>query len=193
MTGFEFIFALYALILGFSLVALLGGLGRALELSFARDADTTQDSFRVGWLTPLMAGFVMLDLMSFWVFAWTVRDLLSVTPATLLGVMGFASAYYLAARLVFPEHPERFADLDTHFFRVRRVIYLLLIALVAVQWSYLLTLEPLREALLNPMSVGMTLLFVALMLTGAFMKSRLWSAVILGGLIARYVLLYLVI
>ena len=101
MTEFEFIFVLYAFILGLSLVELLSGLGRTLELEFARDAEGKDDSFQIGWLTPLLAIFVMLDLMSFWRFAWTIRSLVSVTPLMLLGVMSFASAYYLAARLVF--------------------------------------------------------------------------------------------
>ena len=109
MTQFEFIFALYALLLGLSLVEVLSGLGRTLELRFAKDAsDAGGESFSIGWLTPLLAIFVILDLLSFWMFSWTVRDVMAVNPATLLAVVGFASAYYLAARLVFPGDPERF-------------------------------------------------------------------------------------
>ena len=112
MTDYEFIFALYALLLGLSLVEILSGLGRTLELRFASDGGG--ERFSIGWLTPLLAGFVILDLLSFWMFSWTVRDVMAVNPATLLAVVGFASAYYLAARLVFPGDPERFRDLDTH-------------------------------------------------------------------------------
>ncbi len=38
MSDFEFVFALYSLLLGLSMVELLGGLGRALEARFAAEA-----------------------------------------------------------------------------------------------------------------------------------------------------------
>ncbi|MDE1466723.1 hypothetical protein [Aurantiacibacter sp. D1-12] len=193
MTDFEFIFVLYALILGLSLVELLGGLGRALEYEFARDAEGKDDQFVIGWLTPLMAVFVMVDLMSFWMFAWTVRPLVNVSPQMLLGVMGFASAYYLAARLVFPSDPERFRNLDTHYFRVSRTIFGILIALVFVQWAYLLSLDEVREALLTPASVGLTLFFVAMMGAAMVFRNRHVQAVLLVALIVRYLVLYVLI
>ncbi|RJY08485.1 hypothetical protein [Aurantiacibacter aquimixticola] len=191
MTDFEFIFVLYALILGLSLVALLSGLGRTLEYEFASDADGREGSFRVGWLTPLMAIFVMLDLMSFWSFAWVVRDLLTVNPATLLGVMTFASAYYVAARLVFPEAPENFRDLDTHYYRTSRTIFGILIALVFVQWAYLLTIEQIRGGLLTPTSVGLTLLFVGMMLAAMVIRNRHVQSALLVALSVRYLVLYI--
>lgn len=191
MTDFEFIFVLYALILGLSLVALLSGLGSALELEFARDAEGDDDSFQIGWLTPLMAIFVMLDLMSFWMFAWTIRPLVSVSPIMLLGVMGFASAYYLAARLVFPSDPDQFRKLDTHYFRVSRTIFGILIALVFVQWAYLLSIPAIRDAVLTPTSIALTALFVAMMVAGMIFRNRHVQAVLLVALSVRYLALYL--
>ena len=193
MTEFEFVFILYALVLGLSLVALLSGLGRALELEFAFDAAGEEAKFSIGWLTPLLAIFVMLDLMSFWIFAWTLRDLISVTPATLIGVMAFSSAYYLAARLVFPERPESFANLDTHYFRISRTVFGILIALVFVQWAYLLTMSELTAVLLSPLSVGMTVLFVGLMGAAMIFRRKAVQATILSVLIARYLVLYLIV
>jgi len=191
MTEFEFIFVLYALILGLSLVELLGGLGRALELEFAHDAKGEDEKFVIGWLTPLMAVFVMVDLMSFWMFAWTVRSLITVTPAMLLGVMAFASAYYLAARLVFPTDPDRFRKLDTHYFRVARTIFGILIALVVAQWAYLLSIEEVRSVIMAPVTVGVTVLFVVLMAAAMVFRNRHVQAVLLVALIARYLVLYL--
>ncbi len=191
MTDFEFIFVLYALILGLSLVELLGGLGRALEYEFARDAEGEEDQFVIGWLTPLMAVFVMVDLMSFWMFAWTVRPLVTVSPQMLLGVMGFASAYYLAARLVFPGDPERFRNLDTHYFRVSRTIFGILLGLVVIQWGYLLTIPQIRDALMSPVSIGVTVLFVAMMAAAMVFRNRHIQAVLLVALIVRYLVLYL--
>ncbi|RIV88853.1 hypothetical protein [Aurantiacibacter zhengii] len=193
MTDFEFIFVLYALLLGLSLVELLSGLGRALELEFAYDAKGQEAKFAIGWLTPLMAIFVMVDLMSFWMFAWTVRPLITVTAPMLLGVMTFASSYYLAARLVFPGDPDRFRDLDTHYFRVSRTIFGILIALVAAQWAYLLSIEAIRSSLLTPVSVGLTVLFVGLMVAAMIFRDRRVQAILLVALITRYLVLYLFI
>ncbi|GAB5347571.1 hypothetical protein [Alteriqipengyuania sp. 357] len=189
MTEFEFIFALYALVLGLSLVEILSGLGRTLEIRFARDA--SGERFSIGWLTPLLAVFVILDLLSFWSFAWSVQNRVAVNSATLLGVVGFASAYYLAARLVFPSDPERFRDLDTHYFRVCRTVMAMLIGLVAVQWAYLLSLPQVLDQLLTPAIVGSTVLFVAMMAVLLVVRNRRVHAIVLVALIIRYLAVYL--
>lgn len=190
MSDFEFVFVLYSLLLGLSLVELLAGLGRVIELRFAQGERPT---FRLGWLTPALAAFVMLDLLSFWSFAWTVRNLLTVSTASLLAVMVFASTYYLAARLVFPSDPARLPDLDVHYFRVRRLVLGLLVALVGVQWAYLLSLEQLRDALMSPLPIVMTAVLVGLMIAAAVVRSPRWSLALLALLIARYLVLYLLL
>ncbi|MXP09462.1 hypothetical protein [Pseudoblastomonas halimionae] len=189
MTEFEFIFVLYALVLGLSVVELLSGFGASLEKLFRSEADDVR--FRIGWLTPLFAIFVMLDLMSFWVFAWVVRDLISLTPGTLLGILAFASAYYLAARLVFPTDPADFHDLDTHYFRVRRTVIGILIALVFVQWAFLMTIPAFREVILRPYSIATTVVLLVLMGAAMWLKSVRGNAIILALLIARYLVVYL--
>lgn len=189
MTEFEFIFVLYALVLGLSLVSLLSGFGLALERLFAGNRDG--DTFRLGWLTPLFAVFVLLDLMSFWIFAWAVRDYVAINPATTLGVMAFAASYYLAARLVFPSEPDNFTDLDTHYFRVRRAVLGILIALVFVQWAYLLTIPQMWAPLTSPVSIGMTGLLVLLMAAAMWVRNARWNAIVLTLLIMRYLYVYL--
>ncbi|MCP9223224.1 hypothetical protein MKP08_10725 [Erythrobacter sp. LQ02-29] len=192
MTDFEFIFALYSLLLGLSLVELLGGLGRALEYEFSRDAAGEEAGFSIGWLTPLLAVFVLLDLMSFWAFAWVARDHIEVSTHALLAVVLFASAYYLAARMVFPSDPARFAQLDTHYFRVSRLIFGILLALVVAQWIYLLSIPTIRANLITPVSVSMTALFVGLMCAAMILRRRSVQAVLLVALIARYLILYVI-
>lgn len=189
MTEFEFVFVLYSLVLGLSLVELLTGLGRTLEFKLSRDADGT--AFAIGWLTPLLAAFVILDLLSFWMFAWRVRDLVTASTATVLGVLVFASAYFLASRLVFPSSPENFTDLDTHYFRVRRVIFAMLILMVGVQWLFLLSLPSLASQITNPLTLTMTAALVALMIAAAIISNRRASIAVLALLIARYLAVYL--
>lgn len=189
MTDFEYIIVLYALLLGLSLVELLSGFGRTLERVFETDSDGQR--FSIGWLTPLLGLFVILDLLSFWIFAWTIRSLLEVTPATLLGVILFAGAYYLAARLVFPTNPDRFKDLNNHYFRVHRTIMAILIGLVFVQWFYLLSFEQIRTQMLSPLNIGLTVMLVAMMGATLIFKNRHVQSVLLVALNLRYLVLYL--
>ena len=190
MNDFEFIFVLYSLLLGLSLVELLTGLGRSLEMRLA-DKDTGGGVPRVGYLTPLLALFVLLDLLSFWIFAWRVRDLITVSPASLLAVMAFASGYFLAARLVFPSSPASYGDLDAHFFRTKRLVMAMLLVLLAVQWIYLLLAGDSRSAMISPLNIAITLLLVALMLGVMVVRSVRWNAILLLLLIVRYLTIYL--
>lgn len=187
MSDFEFIFVLYGLLLGLALAELLSGLGNALE---ARLTPRGQgERFRIGWLTPLLALFVMLDLLSFWVFAWRVRDDLVVSARGLLAVMLFSSAYYLAARLVFPKEPAALKTLDAHYEAVKRPVMAILVGLLAVQWAFLASL-PGRAAMLTPLVIGLTLLLVALMAAVAFVRDQRLSIALLVVLVARYLWIY---
>jgi len=189
MSDFEFVFALYSLLLGLSMVELLGGLGRAIEARFAAEAE--REKFAIGWLTPLLAVFVMLDLLSFWQAAWVARDDIAVSSRALMAVAAFASLYFLAARLVFPSHPEGFADLDVHYFRVRRIVLGLLLVLLGAQLGYYLTQPDLAANLTRPLAWIMTLILVALMIAAMWVKNPRWSALLLAALVARYVVIYL--
>lgn len=189
MSEFEFVFVLYSLVLGLSLVELLTGIGRTLEFKLARNAD--DKAFTIGWLTPMLALFVILDLLSFWVFAWRVRDSVTASTATVFGVLVFSSAYFLASRLVFPSNPEQFSDLDTHYFRVRRVVFAMLIAMVGVQYIFLLSVPEFATRIIAPVNLAMTALLIVLMLAAAVIRDRKASTVVLSLLIARYIVFYL--
>ena len=189
MNDFEFVFLLYALILGLSMVELLTGLGRAMEYKFAREAE--HKDFTIGYLTPLLAGFVMLDLISFWLFAWAIQDAITMGPATVTLVIAFASSYYLAARLVFPTMPDGFSDLDDHFYRVRRVVLAILIALVFVQWAYLVSQAGLETILSNPISIALTVVLLVLMAAGMVSRKDAINVAVLIALNLRYLVIYL--
>ncbi len=189
MSDFEFVFALYSLLLGLSMVELLGGLGRALEARFA--AEESREKFAIGWLTPLLAIFVMLDLLSFWQAAWTLRNTIAVSGTALMAVAGFASLYFLAARLVFPSNPDGFTDLDTHYYRVRRVVLGLLFVLLAVQLAYYLTNPLLAAAFGHTRIWVMTLILAVLLVVAMWVKDKRANIVVLSLLVLRYVISYL--
>lgn len=187
MTEFAFVFSLYSLLLSFSLVALLSGLGRTLDAALRKDGP------RVGWLLPLLGLFVLLDLLSFWAAAWTVRDLITINGPTLTGVLLFASGYYLAAHLVFPERPAEETDLADHFFRVRGTVMGILIALLFVQWAYYLSVEQIRDAVMTPLAIVQTLILLGLMMAAMFVRHRLIVTLLLVALCLRYLVIYLLI
>jgi hypothetical protein len=124
VTIFEIVFNLIGLVLGLSLVVVLSGLARTVDLRSSR---------RIGWLTPLLGLWVILDVSAFWGIAYEVRDLLTnLWPSLLVGVI-LASVYFLAAALVFPEDPRSHPDLDAHYWQNKRwVIGLVLICDLAV-------------------------------------------------------------
>lgn len=189
MSQFEFIFTLYSLLLGLSLVELISGLGRTLKARLQVD-DIGAAALRIGWLTPLLGLFVMLDLLSFWGAAWVVREMIVVTGPTLMAIMLFASSYYLAAHLVFPDVIPPDGDLDQHYFRVRRVVIGVLFVLLCVQLGFYLSQTELAPRLASPLSWGLTAVLIALMAAACFVKSKTANVAVLAALICRYVIVY---
>ena len=190
MTQFEFVFLLYMLILGLSFVELLTGFGNAVEKRLEAQAAGTQ--FKIGWLTPLLGAFVMLDLLSFWAFAWAVREYIAVSTATLMGVMVFASSYFFAARLVFPRNVDAHAELDTHYFRIRRIVLGILIALVVIQWIYISFQPELWDRSINLTTVSLTIALIVFMAAAAWVRNVRWNIALLVLLILRYAVIYLI-
>jgi hypothetical protein len=188
MTDFEFMFALFGLMLGLSIAELLAGLARAIEERMQIRGD-----LRIGWLTPLLAAFVLLDLLSFWAAAWTTRDLVRVSGGSLFLVTAFAGAYYMAARLVFPRALERLSDLDEHFLRIRRLVIGILLVLLATQMAWYLSLPAIAPLLQRPLSLTLTILLAGLMLAAMFLRPGRGLTAVMVLLVARYVLAYLLI
>ena len=124
MSGFEFVFSLFGLILGLALAEGLGGLARALKASHR---------VRIGWPTALLGLFVSCDVVTFWMYGWAVRDLIPISWPVLFGGFLVTALYYVAASLVFPDDPEEWSDLNAHFDKHRRkVIGALLMCNVAL-------------------------------------------------------------
>lgn len=187
MSDFEFIFALFGLLLGLSLAEVLGGLARVIEARTRPGA-----TLKLGWLTPLMAVFVLLDLLSFWAAAWTVRDTALVSGHSLLAITAFAGAYYLAAALTFPRDLGGNEDLDTHFFRMRRIVIGTMLVLLLCQAAWYSSVPALAARVFRPYSLAMTLVLIALMVAALAVRGKGWCRVVMVGLVARYLVVYLI-
>lgn len=186
MTQFEFIFALFGLLLGLSIAALLGGLGRAIEARLRPGA-----TLRIGWLTPLLGGFVLLDLLSFWQAAWVVRDVVGVSGHSMMAVTLFASAYYLAAHLIFPREPDEHPHLDAHFFRVRRIVLGVMLVLLLWQIAWYMSIPALSGYLQRPLSLALTAVLALLLIAAMSVRGERACRLVMAALVARYLVVYL--
>jgi hypothetical protein len=111
MSAFEFLFSFYGLLLGLALTEVIAGFSRALNERGRRP---------IGWLTPLLAVVLTLDLMTFWASAWTdLRDV-QFTARLLLFAGAAPMIYFFAAKQVFPDAGSDAPSLDDHFFAHRR-------------------------------------------------------------------------
>ncbi len=187
MSDFEFVFALFGLLLGLSLVEVLSGLARTIDARLRPAA-----GMRIGWLTPLLGTFVLLDLLSFWQAAWRTRESIAVSGHTLLAVMAFTGAYYLAAHLVFPRDAESEVNLDNHFFRVRGVVIGVLLTLLCCQMAWYATLPDMAPLLFRPWSLVFTGLLAMLMAGAMLVRGERWAKFVMLALVARYVIGYLI-
>lgn len=175
MSDFEFVFSLFGLLLGFSLVEVLGGFGKALK---ARKA------VRIGWLVPLLGLLVMFDLTSFWMAAWVMRDSLPVKYLILMLGLLFTSAYYLVSTLVFPDDPHSQADYDQHYWKNKSLIagsvFLLNLPNYIIDW--------IRGGFLvgDMFRVAVATAFMAALLALCVAKGRVANLVLLVLLIAAY-------
>src|SRR4051812_2706830 len=132
MTPFEFVFTLFGLLLGFSLVEVIAGFGRAFASRVRprtplppsgrspSPRNPGEDWVRIGWLSPLLGLFVLFNLVSFWTAAWAVRDIIPPSYVALLFGLAVTGGYYFAASLVFPQEIAAGTDLDVHYFEVKR-------------------------------------------------------------------------
>lgn len=179
MTAFEFVFSLLVLLLGFSLLEVLGGLVRSLNARPKRP---------LGWLTPMLACYVMLDVAGFWSIAWHARDAIPPTYASLVIGLGITGLYYVAASLVFPAEGAESVDLDTHFFRVKaKVFAVVLICQVSAHVS--------RYAIMGSTAVShwstadfiMLPLSLATLAAAIFVQGRAANSALLLLLITSYV------
>ena len=121
MTGFDFAFALFSLLLGLSVAEILGGFAGMMKLH-ARERAGHATGVHVGRLVPLLATLVLLNQLSFWMIAYSVRDGLPFTYLTLFGTLVVVGGYYLFSVLVFPDSPELWPDFDAYYDQHNRFI-----------------------------------------------------------------------
>ncbi|MDG2522572.1 hypothetical protein P7B02_13565 [Caulobacter segnis] len=74
-----------------------------------------RSQIRLGYCTPLLALFILLDLIQFWTDTWNGYQNVPVNAAVLTVALAIAAIYYLAASLIFPDHPEEWETMDAYY------------------------------------------------------------------------------
>lgn len=128
MSAFEFFFSLYGLVLGLSVVEIVSG--------FARLAHDRR-GVKIGWLTPMLALLMMLDLANFWVSAYRRLQDYELSYAVLVIALAISALYYVAASVVFPKDFKAEPDFDAVFMRHRRLVMSILILAGALAFELL--------------------------------------------------------
>lgn len=174
MSAFEFTFSLFGLLLGFSLVEVLSGLVRTMKL---------RGKVRIGWLTPLLGLFVLVDLTSFWSIAWQSREMIPATFAMMLLGLLVCGLYYFSASMVFPDKPEEWPDFDDWAARHKRQVMggILVCNLIATAAVLLPRPEVWRAAVFSNNG-----LLLGMMAVAAFAKPRWLTGAMLAGMLGFY-------
>ncbi|MEJ0061180.1 MAG: hypothetical protein WDM79_17125 [Terricaulis sp.] len=113
MNAFEFLFTFYGLLLGLALIEVVSGFSRALDARRQRP---------LGLILPLLAGVMIMDIVTQWGSAW--RDFRDVEFSFryLVAAVFMTLAYYFSATQLFPRDGSDVASLDEHFFKHRLAI-----------------------------------------------------------------------
>lgn len=182
MTAFEFFFSFYGLMLSLSVGTLAIGAARAFK---------HRRTVPVGWLTPLLAVFVALDIATFWDAAWTNFRHLPFSYGLLVAGLIIATVYFIAASLIFPDDSDHPASLDEHFWANKRAVLLLLILANLLGLAGALMANWTRENGLGLMlGYGLNLSIYLLLVGVAAMTKRRG---LFGAAIGLHTVLYLVI
>jgi hypothetical protein len=171
--AFNFLFSLYGLILGFTLIEVLSGLVRTIK---------ARHRVRIGWLTPLLAVYVMLDLLSWWSGTWEHRAALVVTYGSLLRGLVTSSAYYFAASFIVPHTLDDGADLDQHYFANRRVVFGTVLTLASLS----LAARLIEHRAVGLVQAGTLIIYFGAMILAMISKRKLVNLLVLAVLIGDY-------
>ena len=113
MTGFEYLFAFYALLMGLALANVATG--------FA-DVWRGHEGVRFGICTPMLALAVMAFILGQWSIAWVFRGRLEMTPMELVWTLVATLPYVFISHAMFPKHSERWKSLDDYYLDHRAVL-----------------------------------------------------------------------
>lgn len=175
MSEFEFVFPLFALLVGLAVTEMLAGLAHALK---------SKRQIHVGWLTPLLGTLILINLAMFWQGSWEMRDAVTASSSSFLLVLAVGGTYFLAASLTFPSWDANVRDLDQHFMDNRKLAILAIAACNAVYFIRvaMLTRQPVTAWWWTGNASFLALLLVAALATKRWaILGALWTLILAHG------------
>jgi hypothetical protein len=129
MSEFEFLFSVFGLLIGLTFIEI------AIKFADSIDAHSRRP---IGLLTPLLALFVMIDVAGYWLFTWSIRDLLHVRWRTVFVALAVALTYYLSASMIFPRSEGEWKTLDEHYWARKRLVIggVLAVEAATMAWQF---------------------------------------------------------
>jgi len=182
MSGIEFMLGLFGLLIGFILLEVLSGLMRTLRARLPSGPGVKIDT-HIGWLTPMLGAFTMLNVLTCWVNVFGAQQILPFGYDTLTIGLLLCSFYYFAASMIFPGDPRAWPDIDEWFWLHRRPV-LGCILVANMPWfleTYFFERLSFSEAIVNWSAVGG---LVGLVLVAMFARKHWLVAGALAALVA---------
>jgi hypothetical protein len=121
MSGNDFLFSLFTLLLGFILVEVLSGLMRTLRARLPSGPGIKAE-VHIGWLTPLLGTYTMLNVLLWWGTLYGMLGRLPVGYDTMTIGLILCSLFYFAASTIFPDDARAWPDVDEWFWMHRRQV-----------------------------------------------------------------------
>lgn len=115
MSGFEYVFGFYGLLMGLAMANVANGFG---------DMWRQRDEVRLGICTPAFAAMLVALATSQWRTMWNVRDTITIDAAELVITLGAVLPLVFVSQAMFPARPDRLETLDDHYLASRRALLL---------------------------------------------------------------------
>jgi hypothetical protein len=182
MNAFEFFFSFYGLLLGLSVAVIATGLATAIQ---------HRRKIRFGYLTPLLALFVGLDIASFWDSAWVNFRHLPFSYGLLIAGLAIALVYFIASSLVFPHDLDDGQSLDDHFWANKTVVLLMTVAANGLGFIVIVAANlGLEGGMVRILSyLPSMILYAGLVIPAAFARKPRLFLILIGLHVAIYLLI----
>ncbi len=185
MERFNFFFAFYGLILGLAATEILKGLA-----AFVRTRSLRKIDLRVA----LLAAVIFLDICATWIDAWASLKGVSLDFSGLWAPILLATAYYMAATVVFPRDQGDIDNLGRYYDeRKTFVVCALLMAEFLVNYTYWPRFQSIRAT--SPMifwwwDVPYNVAIKAVLIGLLFVRNRRGNVILLLTLIVLFLVPY---
>ena len=184
MSGKDLLFNLFTLLLGFILVEVLSGLMRIFRARLPSGPGAKAD-ISIGWLTPLLGAYTILNILLWWGTLWGLQGVLPVGYDTMTVGVILCSLFYFAASMIFPDDARAWPNVDDWFWLHRRQV-LGCILVANLPWM----LEPYVVERLTTSELVVNSVVIAcqvLMLLLAMFANRRWPVTVaLAGLVGLH-------